>query len=685
VHVVTLLGFGQISASDLLLFILLGFGEGALIAGIALGIVLNYRGSGVINIGTGALALLGAYVFYGLRTGGYLFLGQFDLGSPFGTVSAFVLTMAVMALVGAAFDFFILRKLRDAAPLAKLVASVGLLLTVQASVVLRFGGNGQGAPEVLPSGDSVQIFGIDIPWDRFELTGIVVVVAAALAATYKWTRFGLATRAAAENETAGLLAGLAPARISMANTVLASVLAGALGVLVAPLSQLDPVTIPTAVVPALGAALLARFTSFGIAAVAGIAMGSIDSLVLYLQTRPWFPTSGGVTLPGVTQLVYFLIIVGVMFWLGAKLPERGTLFEQRLPAAPATRRRSLPTLLGVALGIVAFMTVPYDFRQALINSLIGVLVCLSLVVITGFVGQISLVQLALAGVGGYAVSKLAADAGIAFPIGPLIGACVATLFGLVAAVSALRVRGVNLAIVTLAAAVALENFVFNNTSWGGGVNGSPTESPSLFGVHLGPDAVYTWTDEKLPSPVFGFLCLGVVAVLGLFVASLRKSRLGQQMLAVRSNERAAAAVGISVRNVKLAAFGISSFIAGLAGAMYAYDFGSVSAPQYGIISALGFVAFAYLGGITTVTGALFGGLIVTDGLGIHAIETWTGLPSEWELFFGGAALIVAVVASPDGVAGAIRRDLPRLFGGVRGLLTQKPLGDAPVDKVVRTP
>ena len=256
------------------------------------------------------------------------------------------------------------------------------------------------------------------------------------------------------------------------------------------------------------------------------------------------------------------------------------------------------------------MTFPYDFRQALINSLIGAIVCLSLVVITGFVGQISLVQLALAGVGGYAVSKLAADAGIAFPIGPIIGACVATLFGLVAATSALRVRGVNLAIVTLAAAVALENFVFNNTSWGGGVNGSPTKSPSLFGLHLGPDALYTWTDEKLPSPIFGFLCLGVVIVLGLFVASLRTSRLGQQMLAVRSNERAAASAGISVRNVKLAAFGISSFIAGLAGAMYAYDFGSVSAPQYGIISALGFVAFAYLGGITTVTGALFGGLIV---------------------------------------------------------------------------
>ena len=646
-----------VTFDDLALFTLLGFGAGALIAGIALGIVLNYRGSGVINIGMGALALLGAYVFYGLRTGGYLFLSELDLGSPFGTIPAFLLTMLVMVGVGALFDYFILRQLRTASPLAKLVASLGLFLTIQAAVVLRFGGNGQGAPGVLPSGDSVELFGISIPWDRFELTGIVLVTAGVLSAVYRWTRFGLETRAAAENETAGLLVGLAPARISMANTVLASVLAGALGVLVAPLSQLDPVTIPSAVVPALGAALLARFTSFWIAAIAGILMGSIDSIVLYLQTQPWFPTSGGVTLPGVTQLVYFVIIVFVMFWRGAALPERGAIVEQRLPAAPASRHRLLPTLLGATVGIVAFMTMGPDFRQATINSLIGVVVCLSFVIITGFVGQISLVQLALAGVGGYTVSKLAANAGIAFPLGPLLGALVAAGFGLLAAASALRVRGVNLAIVTIAAAVALKAFVFDNTSWGGGVTGSPTPSPTLFGYNLGPDGSYSWTDGKLPSPVFGFVCLAVVIALALFVASLRRSTLGQQMLAVRSNERAAAASGISVRNVKLAAFGIAAFIAGIAGSMYAYDFGSVSADQYAINAGLAFIAFAYLGGITTVTGALFGGLIVTDGLGIHAIETWTHLSTQWELVFGGLALIFTVMTSPEGIAGAISTHL----------------------------
>jgi branched-chain amino acid transport system permease protein len=649
-----------VSFDQILLFALLGLGPGALVAGIALAIVLNHRGSGVINIGAGALALIGAYVFYGLRTGGYLFLGQFDLGAPMSTAPAFVLTIAVSALVGAAFDLLVLRKLQNAPPLAKLVASLGLFLIVQAVVVLRFGGNGRGAPAVLPSGDSVHLFGIDVPSDRFMLTGIVLFAALVLTVGYRWTRFGLATRAASENETAAVFAGLSPSRLSLVNTILASVLAGALGVVVAPLTQLDPVTIPTAVVPALAAALLARFTSFGVAAVAGILMGSIQSLVLYLQTQSWFPRSGGVALPGMTELVYFLIVVAVMFWRGASLPERGTITERRLPAAPSARRLALPAGVLAAAGVVAFMTFPFDFRQALIISLIGSLVCLSLVVTTGFVGQISLVQLALAGVGGYSVSKLAGQAGVGFPWGPILGALVATLFGLVAGISALRVRGVNLAIVTIAAAVALEHFVFDNSSWGGGVNGSPTPSPHIFGFDLGPGATYSWSDGKIPSPLFGFVCLAVVVGCGVLVASLRRSGLGRQMLAVRSNERAAAAAGISVRDVKTVAFGISSFIAGLAGALYAYAYGSVTASQYGILAALAFIAFAYLGGITTVTGALLGGLIVTDGLAIHAIKTWTGLPSNWELVFGGVALILTLVTSPEGIAGAAARNLPRL-------------------------
>jgi branched-chain amino acid transport system permease protein len=146
-----------------------------------------------------------------------------------------------------------------------------------------------------------------------------------------------------------------------------------------------------------------------------------------------------------------------------------------------------------------------------------------------------------------------------------------------------------------------------------------------------------------------------VVVLCLFVANLRRSSLGQRMLAVRSNERAAAAAGINVARVKFVAFALSSFIAGTAGWMYAYNFGSVNASRFGILIALSFVAFAYIGGITMVSGAIVGGLIATEGLVPHFFQTILGISGNWVLLFGGLLLIVTLIQNPDGVAGTTYR------------------------------
>ena len=336
------------------------------------------------------------------------------------------------------------------------------------------------------------------------------------------------------------------------------------------------------------------------------------------------------------------------------MPSRGELVEQRLPLAPRAERIGRSALVAGAAAVVALIVLPYDFRQALITSLLATVMCLSLVVITGFVGQISVVQLALAGVSGFILSHLAVDHGVGFPAGMLIGACGATVCGLVAAASALRVRGVSLAVVTLAAAVALEQFVFLSTTWGGGSSSSPVPEPRL-GIDLGPYGPFRGLDGKVPSPVFGFFVVGIALALGLLVANLRRSDLGQRMLAVRSNERAAAAAGINVRNVKLAAFGISSFIAGIGGALYGYNFSSVTVTRFSALTALSLIAFAYVGGITMVSGAVFAGLISVEALVPYALEKWFGIAGNWALLFGGAALIVTLFQNPDGVAGAAYR------------------------------
>ena len=308
-----------------------------------------------------------------------------------------------------------------------------------------------------------------------------------------------------------------------------------------------------------------------------------------------------------------MLIVAAMFLRGASLPTRGELVEQRLPDVPRPKHAVTLAIPSTLLCAIALVVLPFDFRQALTNSLIGIVMALSLVVITGFVGQISVVQLALAGVAGFTVSHLAVDAGIGFPLAPLAGIAAAVLLGLVTAVSALRVRGVALAVVTIAAAVAVFNFGFQNRTWGGGATGSPVPDPHLFGINLGPTASFRGLDGNLPSPVFGWVALAATVVLCLLVVSVRRGTLGRRMLAVRSNERAAAGAAIDVRNVKLIAFGISALIAGVAGTLYAYNFGSVSADRFSVPLALSLIAFAYAGGITLVSGAVFAGLIAAQG------------------------------------------------------------------------
>jgi branched-chain amino acid transport system permease protein len=518
-------------------------------------------------------------------------------------------------------------------------------------MLLAFGSSEQPEPNVLPQ-NTVAMLGAVIPIDRFIITGIVIVLSAALAALYRFTRFGLRTRAASENEVAAMLGGLSPNALSMVNTLLASAIAGGIGILAASITQLDTETLPLQIVPALAAALLARFTSFGIACAAGIGLGILESEIQYISNLSWFPTSGGTAIPGVAELVIFILIVLFMYLRGAKLPGRGELVEKRLPEAPRPQHLVRTTAVGVAICAIALVVLPFDFREALINTLIGTVMALSLVVITGFVGQISVVQLTLAGVSGFTISHLAVNAGIGFPLAPLAGTLVAVILGLITAASALRVRGVSLAVVTLAAVVAITNFGFLNTTWGGGQTGSPVPELKLLGLDLGPRAGFRGLDGNLPSPVFGWVALAVTVAACLTVAWVRRGDLGRRMLAVRSNERAAAAAAIDPRMVKLIAFGVSAAIAGLAGSLYAYNFGSVSADRFDVFTALSLIAFAYAGGITLISGAVFAGLISTQALFPYALDKWFGINGNWFLLFGGAILIITLIQNPEGVAGA---------------------------------
>lgn len=641
---------------DFLLFTLLGLGSGVLFAGLALSIVLTFRGAGVVNLAAGAQAMLGAYIFYDLRVNGDIplfipFAGPaLDLGNPWGEVPAFLAALLVCAALAVFIDGVIFRRLRSASTLAKLVATLGLLLTLQAIIILRFGGDSQSAPAVL-SESTVDVFGVPVPINRFILTGLVAVVTISLTLLYRYSKFGVATRAAQENEESAMLTGLSPDRLSMINTVMGAVLAGAVGILVAPIAQLDPLILTFAVIPALAAALIAGFTSFSVAALAALGVGIVQSLIIWMQTKSWYPQSAGSPLAGVADVFFFLVIVVVLFWRGASLPERGRAFERRLPKARAVHGYKVWMLGFTAAVVVLLIVFPFDYRQALINSLIGGVVCLSFVVLTGYVGQMSLLQAALSGVTALIVTKLSTSGGVGFPLAPIMGILAALAVGLIAAASALRVRGVSLAIVTMAAALAIERFWFANPAFGI-TDSSKIGDPSIFGLGIGTHAKFFGINDQ-PSPMFGLVCLLVLVVSCLAVLGLRNGELGRRMLAVRSNESAAAAAGISVPETKLAAYAISSTLAGVAGVLYAYDYGSVSVSRFALAVALSLIAFSYLGGITSVVGALIGGFLVTEGLNVKILNEVFGIPPSYQLIFGGFALIITIVQFPEGIAGMI--------------------------------
>ena len=630
---------------SILLFAVLGLGEGALIAALAISVVVFYRGSGTVNLSMGAIAMVASYLYYSVDSGSWGFRPPWWL--------ALILVLIIIAVLGAIIEFGLFWPLRTSSPLAKLAASLGLLLLAQALIAIIYGNNSLSPTSILP-GSTVHLFGSTVPEDRLILAGIVIVLGTVLWAVYRYSQFGLSTRAAAESEPHAMYAGLSPRRLSLANALLASVIAGAFGILVAPLITLNTTTLPLEIVPALGAALFAGFSSLGVAVFAGLLMGAGASLLNYWSSQSWFPQSQGNPLNGLAELLFFVLVAIAMAWRGSKVPARGELTEKRMPLAPRPENLVRWSVIALVAGVVLLIVFPYEFRQALVNSMLGAMLCLSLVVVVGFVGQISVVQVALAGVTGFAMSHLMINIGGFwgdFPIAPLIGIAVALIIGFITAIASLRVRGVSLAVVTLAGAVAIENFGFGNAAWGEAASGSPVHPLHVFGLNLSPEASFRGIDGKVPSPVFGFVVLAFLILSCLLVAGIRRGTIGQRMLAVRSNERAAAAAGIDVRRVKLTAFMASALIAAVCGALYAYNFGTVTSDLFGSVNALVIIAYAYFGGITMISGALFAALGATQGLIPQAFETWFGLNGNWPLLIGAIGLLVTLVANPDGIAG----------------------------------
>jgi ABC-type branched-subunit amino acid transport system ATPase component/ABC-type branched-subunit amino acid transport system permease subunit len=658
-------------------FLLLGLASGSVFASLALALVVTYRSSGVINFAVGSFALVAADIYGYLRQGQLLVLipglpATVGLGSPLGFWPALLIAVCCTALLGLVIYLLVFRPLRAAPPVTRAVAALAIDALIEALIATRIGTNALFVGPIFPS-ETFHIGSASVPADRLWVTSTIVLLALVIGAAYRYTRFGVMTRAVAESEEGAVVSGIKPERVAAVNWMISAAVAGLAGILVAPVVTVVPDGYSLFIIPALAAAIIGRFQSMPVAVAAGLVIGMLQSVALLLQnTYSWLPQSG------LAELIPLVLLLVVLLLRSRPLPGRGMLIRQTLGRAPRPRQLAPTAIVATAAAAVALAALQGSWRAALVSSLITGMVALSWVVVTGYAGQISLAQLGLAGAAAYLLTFFQDSWGVPFPFSVLLAALGASVVAVVIGLPALRLRGLTVAVVTLAAAYALETLWFDNNAFNGGFKGAIATGPELFGLNLGIGA-----GSAFPRLSFCFLVLAVLLVIGVCVARLRTSRLGTAMLAVRANERATAAAGINVVRVKLTAFAIGGFIAGVGGAFMAYDQGTLSSDSFTTVAGLALFTTVYLLGITSIAGGLASGFLAGGGLLYVVVQRWLSLNTWYEVILA-LLLVITLIFNPEGASRGWHLMADRIHRR-REAIRQKPAPAAAADTPAPAP
>jgi branched-chain amino acid transport system permease protein len=623
----------------------LAFGAviGLLYALVAFGLILIYRANRVINfaqaeIGT-APALLGILLIK-LHHVPYLVALAIALAS--GLVLGFVVEVVVV------------RRFSRAPRLVLMVATIGvaLLLAVLEFYMPDWVGEATRS-RIDPRPPKTPFSGLHVTINpiRFDANSLVIVIAAALVVLgltlwFRLTNIGVAVRASSENADRATLLGIPVRRLSTIVWMLAAALS-TLGVFL----RIPVVGIPIGfdlgpyvLLYALAAAVLARMESFSVALLAGVAIGVLEQSLYYFSRNP--------TIASALMLPILLAALLAQRRQLSRAEDTGVATWRQAsefrPVPPELR--DLPEVawgrVGVgALVAVALVVLPYvvDLEQQILASVvvISAIVVVSLVILTGWAGQISLGQWGLAGVGSLVAGGLAAhlhaDFFLTLGAAGLSGAAVSLIIGL----PALRIQGLYLAVTTIAFAVAVQEYLLS-PSYFGRLLPSPlqrVERPLLYGHYRidGPRAFY-------------FLSLAVLVLALLSAAALRRSRTGRVMIAARDNARGVQSYGVSVARARITAFAISGFWAALAGGLFAYHQRGVDAASFDPSTSLVLLIIVIIGGATSLPGAMLGATYL-------GILKYGGLNPRLQTLASAAGVLLLLWILPGGLA--------QLFYGIR--------------------
>ncbi len=616
--------------------LVLGVALGSLQALTAVGLVLIYRAAKVINFAQVAMGGLAAAVAVVMVAG-------WDVGYPLAVLAGLV----VAALTGVIVELTVVRRFWSSSRLVFTVATIGVGLILGSLQVALPGWISDLGPTdafAAPLDVAIHMGPIVISGDHLVALVVVPIALCGLWLFLERTRVGAGVRAMADAPERARLLGVPLRRLSMVVWVLAATLSGLAALLNVPLvgANLGSVDAPQALLIPLAAAVVARMERIGVAAFAAVGIGVIDQLVFWS-----YPRSSTV------DVVLFAIVLVALLLQRRGSGSRDESGSDHIAVAPApvpSAARRLPevrvarAVLWALVVVVAFLLPQaLDNSQLVFSSNLAIygILAVSLAVLTGWAGLISLGQFAFAGVGAsacaYALTQLDLDVLIALPIGMVVGAVVAALVGL----PAIRFKSLFFAVTTFALAVPVSTWLLN-----------PTEHPALAPSSIDrPVVAGRWS---LESPLaFYYLCLAALVLVIALQRNLRGSRPGRAIRATRDNARLAAVMSVSPGGSLLTAMMISGAMAGLAGGLWVIGLRGVPFNAFSVESSVELFTMVVIGGVGSILGVLVGATYV------WSVEFFLRGPAQ--LFASGAGMLVLLMVLPQGLGGAVYEIRDRLI------------------------
>lgn len=623
----------------MLQYVIAGLVLGGIYAIASAGLVITYVSSGILNFSFGALAYFIARFYYYLHS-------QLN----WGIVPSAVVSIVIAGPALGVFLYFVLfRYLRLSSPLIKVVATLGLLVTIPAIATLIFGSGAiLKAPGLAP--EPVRVFsfiGVPVTMDQIIVYICVVATVVLGAVVLRYTDVGLKVRAMVDSPSMTALSGTSPSAVSIGVWAVSTFFAGLAGVLAAPIIGLDPGNFTLLIAAAFAAVVAAKLKSLPIAVIVGLAMGVVTSLI-----QRYLPPSSNVTTEIVDAVPFMFIAVFLLYSLVRRgqvsetervggaldmaiIPQGESQLAGSTSSALDSGSLGLVSKYGGPLVLMAIAAVLPILVQGFWVGLVAqafayAIIFLSFTLVTGEGGMIWLCQITFAGVGGLTASQLATNHGWPILAAIIVGGLVALPMGLIIGFLTIRLGGLYVALVTLTFGLLMENLVFTLgifQNQGLGVN------------VLRP----TWASTD---HAFAYVCLGAFAIVALFIVNLRRSTTGLALNAVRWSEPGSRTMGISVVPMKIIVAGLGALVAGIGGGFLVTAQTTAQPANFATFLGVVWLAVLVTIGVRSNIAALVAGLAFTlvPGLFQAYLPAWTAqIPP---VLFGLGA--IGVAKFPDG-------------------------------------